>query len=190
MQIKVTARHLDLTDSLRDYSESKVARMTKFLDEVIDAHIVLSIERYRHIAEITIKTNQAVVHGQGESDDMYNAIDSAVEKVERQLLRFKGKYRIPAKGKQEQEKFLGIGTAPVPEESVSLEESETGNQNEPQVIKSRRYAIKPMSLEEAVMQMKTLSNKFLVFTNANSDEVNVLYRRKDGNFGLIEPEMK
>lgn len=190
MQIKVTARHLDLTDALRDYSESKLSRITKFLDEVIDAHIVLSVERYRHIAEITIKTNQAVIHGQGESDDMYNAIDFAVERVERQLIRFKGKYRVPTKGKPEQERFLGMATVASLDEIPDQEGSATGNANEPQVIRSRRYATKPMSLEEAVMQMKTLTNMFLVFTNAHSEEVNVLYRRKDGNFGLIEPEMK
>lgn len=190
MQIKVTARHLELTEPLRSYAESKVTRVTKVLDEVIDAHIILFIERYRHIAELTIKTNQTIIHGQGESEDMYKAIDSAVEKVERQMLRFKGKYRVPAKGRLEQEKFINSEASYNEEEDVNPEETEVEDETEPRVIKSKRYAVKPMSLEEAVMQMKTLSNNFLVFTNANNDEVNVLYRRRDGNFGLIEPEME
>ncbi len=177
MQILVTFRHMDATQALKAYAEEKIARVKKYLFDPIDVHVVLAVEKKRHMAEITIVTNGITIYAEEETLDMYSAIDVTIDKIERQVKKYKEKI----KGKKSNHsKRLSVKMQVVSSESI---ESDTGHK----VIKNKRFFVKPMSVEEAVMQMDLIHNDFLVFTNATSDEINVIYRRKDGDYGLIEP---
>ena len=172
MQIFLTGRNLEVTEALRRYAEEKVGRLQKYVEKITSASIVLSLEKYRQIAEVTLRVRDLTIRGEESTEDLYSSIDLVVEKLERQLRKYKGK--LVSQGNRSA-KTQG---APTP-----LEEDE-----EPQVVKTKRFAMKPMSLDEAILQMDLLGHNFYVFRNAHSDEVNVLYRRREGNYGLIEPE--
>lgn len=172
MQIFLTGRNLEVTEALRRYAEEKVGRLQKYLEKITSAHIVLSLQKYRQIAEVTLRVRDLTIRGEESTEDLYSSIDLVVEKLERQLQKYKGK--LVSQGNRS-ERTQGTVTSP--------EEDE-----EPQVVKTKRFAMKPMSLNEAILQMDLLGHNFYVFRNAYSDEVNVLYRRSEGNYGLIEPE--
>jgi len=171
VQIAITARNLELTPALRQYAEGKLKKLEKYLDNITSAHVILSIEKHRQIAEATLHVRDLTIRGQESTDDLYSSIDRVLDKLERQILKYKEK--LVARSGRGGSK--GEGLSPLAEE-------------EPEVVKVKRFAIKPLSVEEAVVQMNLLSHSFFVFRNARTDEVNVLYRRKDGNYGLIEPE--
>jgi putative sigma-54 modulation protein len=172
VQMYLTGRNLEVTEALRRYAEEKVGRLQKYLDRITSAHIVLSIEKYRQIVEVTLQVRDLTIRGEEITEDLYASIDRVVEKLERQLQKYKGK--IMAQGNRSMRTSSPMVTA---------EETEG-----PRVVKTKRFAIKPMSLDEAILQMELLNHSFYVFRNAQTDEVNVLYRRHEGNFGLIEPE--
>lgn len=171
MQIYLTGRNLEVTDALRRYAEEKVGRLQKYLEKITSAHIVLSLQKYRQIAEVTLRVRDLTIRGEESTEDLYSSIDLVVEKLERQLHRYKGK-------------ILGhasrSGRSQPPMASLEGEKS--------RVVKSKRFAIKPMSPDEAILQMDLLGHTFYVFRNAQTDDVNVVYRRHEGNYGLIEPE--
>lgn len=179
MDITVTFRHMEHSDAVESYAKDKVGRLSKYLDSILDAHVILSVEKNRHTAEVTMNNVGGVtINGQETREDMYSALDLVTEKLERQIKKHKDRiarkrpaHMLPAKA----------ATASIIS-SESMEES-----NEPQIIKVEDYTVKPMTLEEAAMQIDLLHNDFLVFTNAGTEKVNVIYRRKDGNYGLIEP---
>lgn len=172
MQIYLTGRNLEVTEALRRYAEEKVGKLHKYLEKITSAHIVLSLQKYRQIAEVTLRVRDLTIRGEESTEDLYSSIDLVVEKLERQLQTYKGKILSHSNrsGKSQA----------LPESS---EESE-----ERRVVKTKRFAIKPMSLDEAILQMDLLGHNFYVFQNAQTDDVNVVYRRHDGNYGLIEPE--
>lgn len=180
MQIAVTFRHMESSDALRSYVEEKLARVKKYVDEPIDAQVVLSVQKkINHRAEVTMVAKGLTMKSAENKEDMYAAIDLMVDKIERQLKRYKDKLKDHkgAEGVQRQiEKRVFAGT--------SFDEG----QGEPEIIRTHSFFIKPMSVEEAVMQMDLLDKEFLVFTEDNSEEMNVVYRRKDGNYGLIVPQ--
>jgi putative sigma-54 modulation protein len=181
MQIAVTFRHMDTSEPVRAYAEEKVARVKKYIDEPIDAQVVLSVEKkIRHNAEVTIIAKGITIKGSEETNDMYAAIDAVVDKIERQLKRYKEKIKNhkPSTGRERQVEKRVVA-------AESLEEGRT-----PVIIRSRSIEIKPMSVEEAVMQMDLLNKDFLVFTDDRTEEMNVVYRRQDGNYGLIVPQAK
>jgi len=169
MQINITFRKMDPEERIKAYVEEKLAKVKKYLNEPIEAHVVLSTEKFRKGAEVNITADGLVINGSENREDIYAAIDLVVDKLERQIKRQKEK----AKGRLSAFKMYIL--SPTPEEG-------------PRVIRSKSYSIKPMSLEEAIEELNALGNDFVIFTNAETDEVNVLYRRKDGNYGLIEPE--
>lgn len=174
MKVTVNGKNIEVTDALRDYAEKKVAKVAKFFEKSpIGAQISLRTERGFHIVEITVQVDGLLLRGEEKTGDMYASIDGAIDKIERQVHKFKT--RINRKFREENRVVL--------EEVPSQKE-----QLEPQIKRTKRFAIKPMSVEEAVMQMDLLGHDFFVFSNSDSDEVNVVYRRKDGNYGLIEPE--
>ena len=180
MQTIVTFRHMDATDSLRKYVEEKVARMKKYLNKPIEANVVLSVEKHRHIAEINLVANRTVTNGREVTDNMYSSIDLVMDKIERQLRKHK-------------EKLKGHKTVNLSEKNLSgrlnvLAPESFESDEEPTIIQSDNFSIKPMSVEEASMQLELSNCEFWVFMNASSEKVNVLYRRKDGNYGLIEPD--
>ena len=180
MQTTVTFRHMDATDSLRKYVEEKVARMNKYINKPIEANVVLSVEKHRHIAEISLIANKTVTNGKEETDNMYSSIDLVMDKIERQLRKRKEKIKGHKNTNTDQKSLSG---------RLNILASESfENNEEPQVIKSENFSIKPMSVEEALMQLELSNCEFWVFINASSEKVNVIYRRKDGNYGLIEPD--
>ena len=180
MQIAVTFRHMESSDPVRSYVEEKLAKVKKYIEEPIDAQVVLSVQKKIHQrAEVTMVAKGLTMKSAEEKDDMYAAIDLMVDKIERQLKRYKEKLK-HHKGT--------TGTQRSVEKTVvSAASVDEGHEN-PEIIKSHSFFVKPMSVEEAVMQMDLLDKNFLVFTDDRSEEMNVVYRRKDGNYGLIVPQ--
>lgn len=180
MQIAVTFRHMESSDAVRSYAEEKLARVKKYIEEPIDAQVVLSVQKkIYHRAEVTMVAKGLTMKSAEEKNDMYAAIDLMVDKIERQLKRYKEKLK-RHKG--------GNGAQRLIEKAViSASSVDEGDEN-PEIIRSHSFFIKPMSVEEAVMQMDLLGKDFLVFTDDRSEEMNVVYRRKDGNYGLIVPQ--
>jgi len=182
MQVAVTFRHMESSDPIRAYVEEKLGRVKKYIDEPIDAQVVLSVEKkIRHRAEVTIIAKGITIKGSEETNDMYAAIDNVLNKNERPLKRYKEKIKMhkPHAGKERQ----------VQKTVLAAESIEEGSA-EPIIIRTDSFPVKPMEVEEAVMQMDLLNKEFLVFTDARTEEINVVYRRKDGNYGLIVPQGK
>jgi putative sigma-54 modulation protein len=177
MDIAVTFRHMEPTESLRTYAEEKISKIKRYLDFPIEAHVVLSVEKFRHIADVTLSVNGTWIKGIVETDDMYSAIDQVMDKLEKQVKRNRSKIR-----NRRTEDRRG-------EETLSIEETEEDTAlglNGPS-IEVEKMVAKPMDPEEAAMQLSISQQDFLVFRNSRSEEINVVYRRRDGNLGLIEP---
>jgi len=182
MQVAVTFRHMESSDPVRGYLEEKLARVKKYIDEPIDAQATLSVEKkIRHRAEVILVAKGITIKGSEETNDMYAAIDAVVDKIERQLKRYKEKIKMhkPLSGKERQV-----------QKTVVTAESIDEGLPEPVIIETQQFSVKPMSVEEAVMQMDLLHKDFLVFTDDATEDINVVYRRKDGNYGLIVPQSK
>jgi putative sigma-54 modulation protein len=181
MQVSVTFRNTEATEALKRHVEEKVQKLRRFLDRAIEAHVVLSIEKFRHIADVTLLVGGVTLKAEEVTEDMYSAIDLAMEKIERQVRRYKEKIT----GRKHNQH----GTHALPPRAVASHVVETNPLDEVdahRIVRTENYFIKPMSVEEAAMQLDLINNDFLVFTDAQSQEVKVLYRRKDGNYGLIE----
>ncbi|HEY8344733.1 MAG TPA: ribosome-associated translation inhibitor RaiA [Bacillota bacterium] len=175
MEVKILGKNIDLTDALRQYAEKKVEKIGKFFaQEPLEAQVSLGIERGLHIVDITISINGLLLRGEEKTGDMYASIDGAVDKIERQIRKYKTRIN---RRLREENKVV------IPPSKEKVEEAP-----EPKVVRTKRFAIKPMSTEEAIMQMDLLGHDFFVYFNADTEEVNVVYKRKDGNYGLIEPE--
>jgi putative sigma-54 modulation protein len=175
MQTSVTFKNLDPTDTLKSYVRDKLDRFDRLLDNPAEANVVLLVEKFRHIAEININGDRLTINGKEETNDMYSAIDMVLDKLEKQIKKNKQKIR---------ERRPGVNA-----KNIALMEADINLPDEEPVreVKIKNIEYKPMDVEEAVLQMDLLSDNFLVFTNARSDRVNVLYRRKDGHYGLIQP---
>jgi putative sigma-54 modulation protein len=173
MQTSVSFKNLEPSDHLKAYVSEKLNRFDKLLDNPAEAGVVLMVEKHRHIAEVNIVGDRLSINGKEETGDMYSAIDMVLDKLEKQIKRSKQKIRerrASAKGQTRT-----IREEPAADEEVARE------------VKVESIDYKPMDVEEAVMQMDLGEQSFLVFTNARSSEINVLYRRKDGHYGLIQP---
>jgi putative sigma-54 modulation protein len=175
MHTSVTFKNLDSSDNLRAYVSEKLDRFDKFLDNPAEANVVLTVQKFRHIAEINIAGDRLSINGKEETNDMYSAIDMVLDKIEKQIKKSKQKIREKRAGARE--RFPGYM------EDVKAESDEKPNREI--IIQSIEY--KPMDVEEAIMQMDLTSDNFIVFSNPKTDQLNVLYRRKDGNYGLIQP---
>jgi putative sigma-54 modulation protein len=175
MQTSVTFKNLDPSDHIKSYVSDKLDRLDKYLYNPAEASVVLSVEKFRHIAEINIIGDRLNIIGKEETEDMYSAIDMVLDKLEKQIKKNKQKFRDFRQGKGKAK--TGDNRAP----QMSSDEDWEARV----IVKNIDY--KPMDIDEAVMQMDLINGNFLVFTNARSDQVNVLYRRKDGNYGLIQP---
>ncbi len=172
MNIIINGRHLDITPAIRDYAESKVRKFEKYLSSITEAIVTLSVEKYRHKAEVLLKANGITIQAEGVTGEIYSSIDEVVEKLERQTKKYKEKQITQRKENRAQ---------PTPPSE------ETDTYPEIRIIQRNKFATKPMSPEEAAMQMELLGRDFFVFISADSGNINVLYRMKDGDFGLIEP---
>lgn len=171
MNIIVTGRHLEITPALKGYVEKKIIRFDRYLSNISEAIVTLYVEKYRHKAEVLLKVNGVLIQAEGITGDVYASIDEVAEKLERQIKKYKEK--LVSHRKTEGKAGFAEETAPPAEGG--------------RIIKNKRFELKPMSPDEAAMQMELLDKAFFVFTNDGSGEINVIYRRNDGNFGLIEP---
>ncbi len=175
MGINVKGRNIDVTPALREYVEKKVARVIKQFKTVGDISAVLKTEKGAHIVEITVPASGLLLRAQESTKDMYASIDLAVDKIERQIHKYKTRLM--------KKKYSNFAAAPVaaeaPEEDAEFE-----------IVKNKKFILHPMNPEEAILQMNLLNHDFFVFYDPDIGAVNVVYRRKDGKYGLLSPEFK
>lgn len=181
MQIAVTFRHMNASEALKEHSLEKAARFEKFLDDAADAHVVLTTERYLHRAEVNIAACGLTICAKESSSDMYHSIDKAMEKIERQIRRYRDKLvkLRPKEGAKMKMRFKLL-------EAAGDVDHDLAPELPPTIIETNEFQARPMMLEEAVMQMDLLHNDVLVFLNSKTDQINVLYRKKNNKYGLIE----
>jgi putative sigma-54 modulation protein len=171
MNIIITGRHLESTPALRNYGEKKIKRFDRYLSNIAEAIVTISVEKYRHKVEVLMKVNGVLIQAEGITGDVYSSIDEVAEKLERQIKKYKEKLVSHRQSEGKADAMAAETVAP-----------EIGR-----IIKNKRFELKPMSPDEAAMQMELLDKDFFVFTNDKSGDINVIYRRRDGNFGIIEP---
>jgi putative sigma-54 modulation protein len=176
MQINVTFRHVDPTAPLRTHAEEKVERLArKYLRRPVDAHVILSVDKLQHVAEITVQADHVTMFAKEQTTDLYAAIDLAVAKLEHQA----------QKVQEKRKEHKGPSGARVL--AAAQDGDDTPAPSRARVVR-RRVAVKPLHVDEAIATLDRLGEDFLVYTDADSSRTVVLYRRKDGNYGLIEPE--
>lgn len=199
MQLSITFRHMDASDFLKEYAREKVDRVNKYLDRAGEAHVTLSLERHLHNADITIHSGSWVLRGREKSEDMYASIDLAMDKIERQLKRYKEKLKNyhsrkyqPHAGAHYKVRHHVVALpepAPLPDTTVEAPApAPAAEEAVPHVIRTNEFLARPMTVEEAVMQMDLMNSDWFAFTNATTHAMNVVYRRKDGHYGLIEAD--
>lgn len=186
MQVSVTFRHLEPSDSLKNFAREKVEKVKKFLDHASEAQVILSIEKHLHHAEILVHSGPFFLRGKDKSDDMYASIGLAMEKVERQVKRYKERMRQHKPAGHHNADALRVRQSIIHAEEHADETPATPAPSA-SVLETRELLAKKLTLDEAVTQLKLVENDFLIFTNASTNHVAVLYRRKDsGTFGLID----
>jgi putative sigma-54 modulation protein len=193
MQLQVSGRNLDITEPLREYAERKLARIERHLTEDTRVDLELAIERNRSIsanqhAELTVWTRGPVLRAHEYADDMYAAIDLAVDKLDRQVRRYRERRRHwrPHHQARDIEALLPLSDDDEAA-SAALANGEEPELPIPTIVKTKRFNMKPMHPDEAALQLELVGHAFYVFLNAESDAVAVIYRRRDGNLGVIEP---
>ncbi len=182
MQVHITARHMELTDGLRGHVEKELQKLRRHFQKETEVHVTLCVEKYRHKAEVSCNVGGHIFKVSEETKDMYQSVDRAIEGIGQQYRKFKAKHW-SGKGKTGLNTDTGMGE----DGARWVSESDGQESATPRIIRSREYAAKPMSVDEAAMQMALLDKDFIVYTDSRTEQVNVLYRRKDGNLGLIEP---
>jgi putative sigma-54 modulation protein len=180
MQFHVKGRNLEVSDAIRSYAEQKLAKLDRQLNDP-RVELELAVERNpsiaaNHVAEATIWTKGPVLRAREASSDMRASIDQLVEKLERQVTRYRSQGR-------SRRRRAARANGPAPE-TIPVVPDEA----EPMIVKTKQFPVKPMTPDEAVLHLELIGHDFFVFRNAESDEVNVVYRRRDGNYGLIEPQ--
>lgn len=181
MNIEITGRHIEITEAIKDHVQKRVAKFSKLVGSVCDFHFVLTVEKHRQIAEVNLTTKMGAFSATEESKDLYASIGSAVEKLEKQIRKFKERRKDIARS-NDKEKLtdLFVQTAVTDLGTVSdLAEH-------PEVVEMVMNS-KPMALDEAILELRESGGSFVVFLNSATDNVNILYHRRDGNFGLIRP---
>jgi putative sigma-54 modulation protein len=179
VNLHITGKRVDVTDAMKDYIEKKINKISNKLRDVQDVAVTLRIERYHHIAEITIAADHLTIRGEGNTADMYSSIDAACSKIEKQVRKYRS--RIQGRRTARPDKVREA------QMTVYDHRAMARDQDTRIVISVDQIPVKPMTLEEAVMEMDLMNQDFLVFKNAESDDINVIYHRRDGNIGLIEP---
>jgi putative sigma-54 modulation protein len=173
MRIKVNGKNVVVTPALKAAVEMKLEKFDKYFKEDTEAQVTMGVQKNRQIIEITIPINGSILRVEEATEDMYSAIDKAVDKLNSQIRKHKTKLERKYRGHN----HIRFEHIPAYEDS----------QLDAKIVKTKKFAMKPMGEEEAILQMELLGHSFYVFTNAETDDVNVIYKRKDGNYGLIEP---
>ncbi len=185
MDIQITGKNIDVTDAIREYVQKRMDKLDKYLSKVLDAHVTLFVEKIDHVVVVTIRKRRLTLHAEERSEDLYASIDKAVEKLETQLRRHKDRI----KKHNSRTRTPDFETAADLNLHIDILDGTDllDVQEEPRVIRTERFALKPMSVDEAALQMDLMNQDFLVFSNQKTGNVNVIYQRKDGNYGLIVP---
>ncbi|MBA7716256.1 Ribosome hibernation promotion factor [subsurface metagenome] len=179
MELQITGKNIELTPAVRRHVESKLGRLSRYLPNIIESRVEIFEEKVRSsqqrfVVQVTVNRSGTQLYGEGKGGDLFTAIDKVAAIIERQAERFKGKRYNKGRGSS------------VARGGFNEEVEPTSPRK---VVKVKRFAVKPMSVAEAIDQMELLRHDFFLFFNAESEELNLLYRRKDGNYGLIEPEL-
>lgn len=177
MKLIVQGKGLNLTDDVINYAESRFSTAERFFENIQDVNLIISKERGLFKSEVTISMSGTVIRGESKTQDIYSSIDDVLDKIKRQIKKYKESF---VERRRETKKFLE-------KTEGTLTSSETTDEF-PKIVKVKRFILKPMDEEEAIMQMELLGHTFFVFLNSNTDKINVVYKRNDGNYGLIEPE--
>lgn len=178
MNIIISGKNIEVSDYLRNVVEKKAKKLGRYFKPDTEMHVMLSIEKSRHIAEVTILVDGIVLRGEEATGDMYSSIDVVLKKLERQMR----KHRTKLEKRLRDDAF----------ESETIyeyydEAEDADSDDAPRIVRNKKFVARPMDIDDAVMQMELLGHSFFVFRNMHNNEVNVLYRRSDGNYGLIEP---
>ncbi|MDR1961137.1 MAG: ribosome-associated translation inhibitor RaiA [Gracilibacteraceae bacterium] len=180
MNVLVRGKQFKVTDALKEYAQKRVGKLAKFSDDFSDVHVVLSAERERQKVEVTAPLSGFILRGEEAAPDMFTSIDLVVEKLERQMTRYRKRIdRRRGKAQWEEAQIahdIAAGQA-LPDEG-----------EDDHVVRVKKFPARPMSAEEAIMQMNLLSHGFYVFLDADTEKICVVYHRQDGNYGLLEPE--
>ena len=179
MQVQVRGKGIEVTDALRSYADRKVNKLTKHFHNLNGAMVTQTVQGKMHRVEVQLDGDGITLRGEDRGDDLYAAIDRVVDKLERQMQKYKDRSRrLHVRYHHEHD-------------TLRVTDAADGVADEPvlgRIVRQKRFAIKPVAPEEALAQMELLSHDFFVFENAETGQVNVLYRREDGNYGLLEPE--
>ena len=175
MRITITGKNIEVSEYLSDLVTKKVSKLDKYFPEDTEAHVTLAVERNRHIVEVTIPYAGGIIRGEVASGDMYASVDSVLAKLEHQIVRHRTKL----------EKNLRQGAFRAEPVYAPLED---GEEEERKVVRVKRFAIKPMSVEEAILQMDLLGHSFFLYHSTENDKIQVVYRRADGGYGVLIPE--
>lgn len=178
MKLIVSGKNLEVSEGLKEYVEKKIGKLDRYLPSLTEARVEFALEKtksaaQREVVQVTLRTNGTILRGEERASDFGTAVDIVVEKLEKQIEKYKGKHY---RSRAQAERVASAVTA----ESVDTVE--------PQIVRTKRFRTKPMTEEEAIEQMELLGHSFFVFTHRERGTINVLYRRNDGNYGLIEPE--
>ncbi|MBI3912227.1 MAG: ribosome-associated translation inhibitor RaiA [Armatimonadetes bacterium] len=176
MRVTISGKNIQVTDAVKAYAEQKLQRLTRYFNNIREAHVTQSIQRNWHIVEVQLEGDGVFLRGEERTPDMFTSIDAVVDKLERQIKRFKGRL---LQRPREQAEAAALAEA---EEEIPPGEEELS----PAIVRTKRFPIKPMSPEEAALQMELLGHDFFAFLNADSQMFSLLYRRRDGNYGLLE----
>ncbi|WZL82213.1 ribosome-associated translation inhibitor RaiA [Vallitaleaceae bacterium 9-2] len=176
MRYVITGKNFEVTEPLRNISEEKISKLEKYFTSETTANITMSVVRKQHRIEVTIPLKGTVIRAEENAENMYAAIDLVVDKLERQLVKHRHKLI-------DRHRHSGSFRSAFLDAEPDLQEEEG-----PKIVRTKRFAVKPMDAEEACMELELLGHDFFVFRNADTEEVNVVYKRKNGDFGLIEPE--
>lgn len=176
MKLIVQGKGMNLTDDVINYAEKRFATAERYFENIQEANLIISKERGLFKSEVTISMSGTVIRGESKTQDIYASIDDVLDKIKRQIKKYKESF---VERRRETKKFL---------EKTEASSSETSIEDFPKIVKVKKFVLKPMDEEEAIMQMELLGHTFFVFLNSNTDKINVVYKRNDGNYGLIEPE--
>jgi len=176
MKVKVIGKNIEITEALKNIIEKKISKLDKYFNPDVEAQATLGVQKNRHTIEVTIPFNGVVLRAEEQNDDMYISIDIVADRLERQIRKHKTKL-------EKRNHVASFKSQGMPQFNHSEEED-----TDPKIVKTKKFAFKPMSAEEAVLQMELVGHSFFVYMSDDNSEVNVVYKRKDGDYGLIEPQ--
>jgi len=183
MELTIKGKNVEITDRLSDYVEKKIGKLDRYLPSISEAWVELTSEgtraaEDRQVCQVTVRANGTILRAEVRSDDMFTSIDAVLDKMYRQIARYKGK---------RQNRWRG---AAIPIEPLPFDDEDDYDEEMSTIVRTKRFRMIPMGADEAIEQMELLGHDFFVFYNADDGQVNVIYRRKDGDYGLLQPELQ